>query len=157
MNRLPPVRAGCGEKTSGSRRKRYSRTDGNPHSDTPSFPRRRESTSNTPSFPRRRESTIPAHAGIHRPVTPMPEKNTPLFPYRRKSAFRYSVIPAHAGIHRPVTSMPEKNTPSFPHRRKSAFKYSVIPAKAGIVDRAEKSLIESGVDRLWPGIVRFKT
>ena len=38
-----------------------------------------------PSFPRRRESTIPAHAGIHRPTTPMPEK-------------KHSVIPAFAGM-----------------------------------------------------------
>ena len=36
------------------------------------------------SFPRRRESTITAHAGIHRPTTPTPEKNTPSFPPSRK-------------------------------------------------------------------------
>ena len=77
---------------------------------------------NTPSFPRRRESTIPAHAGIHRPTTPMPEKNTPSFPRRREST-----IPAHAGIHRPTTPTPEKNTPSFPRRREST-----MSAHAGI-------------------------
>ena len=42
-----------------------------------------------PSFPRRRESTIPAHAGIHRPTTPAPEKNTPSFPQRRESITVY--------------------------------------------------------------------
>ena len=43
---------------------------------------------------------IPAHAGIHRPTTPMPEKiareNTPSFPQRQKSI--PSVIPAFAGM-----------------------------------------------------------
>ena len=104
----------------------HSREGGNPHS-------------NTPSFPRRRESTIPAHAGIHRPITPIPEKilrhsceggnphpiirhsregGNPQFPRMRELIVplpqcpkKYSVIPTKAGIH----------TPS-----------SVIPAKAGI-------------------------
>ena len=77
---------------------------------------------NTPSFPRRRESTIPAHAGIQRPTTPMPEKNTPSFPKTLRHSQKHSVIPAKAGIHNSrargnSTShhpMPEKNTPSFP-------------------------------------------
>ena len=49
--------------------------------------------------------TIPAHAGIHRPITPKPEKNTP-------------------GSHKKTLRHPRK-TPSFPQ-------HSVIPAKAGM-------------------------
>ena len=50
---------------------------------------------------------IPAHAGIHCPTTPMPEKNTPSFPQRREFTVplpqkKYSVIPAKAGIHIPA-------------------------------------------------------
>ena len=93
-----------------------------------------------PTFPRRRESTIPAHAGIHRPITPMPEKilrhsrETPSFP----QGSILSVIPAKAGIHNSrargnsSSHYPNarKNTPSFPRRQGSIL--SVIPAKAGI-------------------------
>ena len=98
-----------------------------------------------PSFPRRREFTIPAYAGIHRPTTPTPEKNTPPFQRRRKSI--PAVIPAKAGIPQfprmrefivslprhprktPRHSNEDENQyqPSFPRRREST-----IPAHAGI-------------------------
>ena len=79
-----------------------------------------------PSFPRRRESTIAAHAGIHRPTTPTPEKNTPSFPRRRKSTPPL-VIPAKAGIH---NCRARGNSSShYPDARE---KHSVIPAEARI-------------------------
>ena len=81
-----------------------------------------------PSFPRRRESTIPAHAGIHRPTTPMPEKNTPSFPRRRESTIPF---PRTREFIVPPPQRPKKNTPSFPRRQESTPS-SVIPAKAGI-------------------------
>ena len=139
-----------------------------PRKSTPSFPQRRKSNPiirhshacgnptpssvipthagiqpHHPSFPRRRESTIPAHAGIHRPITPMPEKNTPSFPRMRESnpIIRHSreggnqtpssVIPAKAGIH---NSRACGNSSShYPNARKNTPPpSSVIPAKAGI-------------------------
>ena len=85
-----------------------------------------------PSFPRRRESTIPAHAGIHRPITPTPEK---ILCHSRKgrnpSGNSSSVIPAKAGIHPIIRHSREggnpSHHPSFPRRREST-----IPAHAGI-------------------------
>ena len=102
---------------------------------TPSLLRRRESIirhsregGNPPhhsSFPRRRESTIAAHAGIHRPTTPTPEKNTLSFLRRRESI--PSVIPAKAGIH---NCRARGNSSShYPDARE---KHSVIPAEARI-------------------------
>ena len=108
----------------------------------PSFPRRRESIpsvipakagihNSRVRFPRRRESTIPAHAGIHRPTTPTPEKNTPPFQRRRKSI--PAVIPAKANpqMREFIVPLPRhpriQYQPSFPRRREST-----IPAYAGI-------------------------
>ena len=82
---------------------------------------------NTPSFPRRRESTIPAHAGIQRPTTPMPEKNTPSFP----KTLRHS----REGGNPQFPRMREFNVPLPQRPRKTlrhSQKHSVIPAKAGI-------------------------
>ena len=94
-----------------------------------------------PSFPRRRESTIPAHAGIHRPITPTPQHTK-----------KYFVIPAKTGIH-PTRHSREGGNPQFPRMREfidplpqrpntrkntSSFLQKrestppVIPAKAGI-------------------------
>ena len=138
-----------------------------PKKNTPPFPRKhsaipaktlRHSRENGkkptrhPSFPRRRESTIPAHAGIQRPITPTPKKNTPPFPQKPTPPFpqKHSAIPAKTGLRHsreggnpqfprtrefnvPLPQHPKKtlrhsrkNTPPFPR------KHSVIPAKAGI-------------------------
>ena len=123
---------------------------------TPSFPRKSHPITKkpTPSFPRRRESTIPAHAGIQRPITPTPRKNTPPFPQKPTPPFpqKHSVIPAKTLRHSREGGNPQfprtrefnvplpqhpgktlrhsrKNTPPFPRKPK---KHSVIPAKAGI-------------------------
>ena len=59
---------------------------------------------------------IPAHAGIHCPTTPMPEKNTPSFPRRRE----FTV---------PLPQCPKKNTPSFPRRREFTVPRGNTPEK----------------------------
>ena len=128
---------------------RHSRKGGNPpHHPSP----------HTPSFPRRRESTIPAHAGIHRPTTPTPEKTLRHSREGGNPQFPKFIVPLpqcprktlrHPGGNPPRACgrKPEKNTPSFPRRRESTIpahagihrpitphprKHSVIPAKAGI-------------------------
>ena len=96
------------------------------------------SPSHHPSFPRRRESTIPAHAGMHRPITPTPEKipchsrkgrnppHHPPFPQRQES-IPSSVIPAKAGIH---NSRACGNSSShYPNTRKDGVesrKYAIL-------------------------------
>ena len=102
---------------------------------------------------------IPAHAGMHRPITPTPEKilchsrkggnpsHNLSFPQRQEST-PSSVIPAKAGIHnsRACGNSTKRNTiqtnqthhshtelPSTPFpQRQESIPSSVIPAKAGI-------------------------
>ena len=102
------------------------------------YPNAQENTptpeKNTPSFPRRRESTIPAHAGMHRPTTPTPEK-IPQRPRKYPNAReKHSVIPAKAGIHNSRTCGNSTKTPSRPTRHiiPTQDYLNVIPAKAGI-------------------------
>ena len=87
-----------------------------------------------PSFPRRRESTIPAHAGINRPITPMPEKT-----------LRHS----HEGgnPHPIIRHSREGGNPQFPHTREFLVpltqcpkKHSIIPAFAGMMDGMDSCL-----------------
>ena len=123
------------------------------HPHTPSFPRRRESTSiirhsregGNPQFPRTREfneNTIQTDQSPHS-LTGRPQRHsregrnpTPVIRHSREGGNPppSSVIPAHAGIQRkhhpdrPVTSFPHRTTStSFPRRREST-----IPAHAGI-------------------------
>ena len=113
----------CGNSTS-----HYSNTRKN----TPSFPKtfrhpQKHSVipKNTPSFPRRRESIIPAHAGIQRPTTPIPEKTLHHFPKTLRHSQKHSVIPAKAGIQIPAHAGIQRPTTPIP----------VIPAFAGMTLR----------------------
>ena len=75
-----------------------------------------------PSFPRRRESTIPAHAGIHRPITPKPRKNTPSFPQRPAPSFPRN--PQFPRMREFIVPLPQCPGKTHHHSRKGLLRHS---------------------------------
>ena len=133
---------------------RHSREGGNPQFPRtrefivplPQHPKKYSVIPPTPSFPRRRESIIPAHAGIHRPLSshyPNTRKNTPSIPVPLpQHPKKYSVIPAKAGIHNSRARGNSTRTPSRPTRHiiPTQDHLNVIPAKAGMTECFSRAL-----------------
>ena len=82
---------------------RHSRAGGNPP---------RHPSPHTPSFPRRRESTSPANAGIQRKETPSRLTRHPI-----PTQNYLNVIPAKAGLHPVIRHSREGGNPQFPRTR----------------------------------------